>query len=1193
MTATFRPLAGVVALALLSACNGGSTPSLEGVSTPGNPLPAPVVPMVQIGPVQALENSLTLAFPVTLSKVTSEPVRVTYTSQDGTAKAGSDYTAVTRTLTILAGETRGFAQVTVADDNLLEGDETLSVTISQPSNASLGANTTAIGTIQDDETPVKVRVGSAQTSEGQIGESRVLSFPVSLSRSSSVPVSVTFASSNGSALAGSDYTAANGQLSFSPGQVSKTVDVVLIGDEAVEPDENLQMQLSNATGALLDTTSASASGTIVNDDVQRSFSVDDAAANENAGPLNFTVRLSQLSGIDRTVRYATADGTAQAGSDYVAASGTLTVAAGQTSATLAVALLDDTLVEGSETLTLKLTQSGDTLLADDGEATGTLLDNDMAPPPPGPAANMDSQVLQDIPTFTRCDFLNREYCLFPWPNDWFTTADASTDTKLRINMNLLSMPKNSAGKPLDPTEWNRSDGFSPGQLILARIPGLDLKRTGAVPLTHIADSYREDQPVLVLDLGPAGPVSPTAVPARHLIWSEMDANLSKFTTCDGVKPLDAGLGLAQDGGLPGAEQFREQARALRAACAANPTPEDPSVDPGPALTIRPAVNFTPGHRYAVVLRNLKNSAGATIAAPAAFRIYRDRAPSNLPMVEGRRAHFEELFAALGRAGIERSELYLTWDFTVISDSNLTGRLVHIRNDALAKLGDTTPGDGIVQGTAPVISNITVTNNTGTGNTAREVRGVITVPSYMDRPYGNAGSKFYYQPSAAGLNGDGLPDINPTTATQQFDFLCRIPRRAFDNASDPTAATTGVPQRPSLYGHGLLGSKSEGGGQIGSIVQEVGMIYCATDWIGMASHDSDPTTDGPIDPVYRDPPFGDIANVATLLTDMSNFASLTDRLQQSFINFSYLGRAILHPDGFCSRPEFKVGDTCLIDRTALYYDGNSQGGIFGGSLTAMSPDIKAATLGVPGMNYSTLLQRSVDFDAYAAFFYASYRPSLDQQFVLSFIQMLWDRADNNGYAHRLKAGNPLPNTPEKRVMLHPAFGDHQVSMTTAEVMARTMGASLKCPAVVSGSVAQRGPAVLAGAHPAVTKEAELFPLISFNRRHHDDEPYYDIPCITSYPHNGNALVVWDSGPVVKADGSPRNDNGGRASGVATPPIDNRPPRPEEGYGGDPHEFPRSTAESRQMKNAFNRPDGGVSDTCGTGRPCVTREFNPAP
>jgi len=827
---------------------------------------------------------------------------------------------------------------------------------------------------------------------------------------------------------------------------------------------------------------------------------------------------------------------------------------------------------------LALAACGSSQPLDEGRAPGLPVPPqavDNRPPPV--AESLDPQVLVDVPNFDRCDFLNREYCLFPWPNNWFTKADADTDTGLLVNLNLLSMPANVAGKRIDPTDWNRNDGFSPGQALLLRVPGVDLVKTGAVPLTDIARSYDAQAPILVIDADTG---------ERQLIWAELDANITKFTSCDGVGTVGTVIELLGEVGLPGVDAIAGVAETLRDQCDGLPEVSNPLADPGPALIIRPAKNFIPGHRYIAALRKLKDSEGADIEAPASFRIYRDNHRSSLPMVEGRRAHFEELFAALGKAGIPRAELYLTWDFTIASERNLTERVLHIRDDALAALGDDTPADGIPQGDSPVISDITVSDRVGDENIAREVRGVITVPSYMNIPNGPAGSRFYYTPSAAGLNGDGLPDRNPIKPTQTFNFLCRIPRRAFDGASDPAAATQGKPQRPALYGHGLLGSQSEGSGQVGSIIQEVGMIYCATDWIGMASHDFDPASK-PVDTVYYDPPLGDVLNVLTLLTDMSNFTTLTDRVQQGLINFTYLGRAILNPAGFCALDAFKVGDQCLIDRTELYYDGNSQGGIIGGALLAVSPDIKSGVLGVVGMNYSTLLSRSVDFDTYATFMYASYQASLDQQFVLSLIQMLWDRAENNGYAWSLAAGHNLPGAIPKRVLLHPAFGDHQVTMTSAEVMARSIGAGVHCPAISRGTSPQRGPAV----YRIINAAIGLDPLDN-NRRHPDEEPYFGLPCITS-PHVGNALVVWDSGPTLRADGTPRNDaNAERTelSGVAPPPTNNTPPRPELGYGADPHEYPRSTAASRQQKDAFFRPNGAVVDTCG-GKPCTTRGYHP--
>lgn len=797
---------------------------------------------------------------------------------------------------------------------------------------------------------------------------------------------------------------------------------------------------------------------------------------------------------------------------------------------------------------------------------------DNTPPPEQPS--LDTQVLADVPTSSYCDFLNREYCTFPFPNDFFTVEDKTTDTGRRINFSILAMPKNILGKPIDPTEWNRNDGFSPGQMILARIPGLDMQQTGAVPLTNVGDSLRADQPIVVIDADTG---------ERHLIWSELDANITKFGPCDAGKLGATAAAIAGEVGAPEqVEQLGDAIHALVEQCKKLPLPENPLQDPGPALLIRPAANFKEGHRYIVALRNLKNAAGEVIEAPVSFRIFRDNHASSLPMVTGRRDHFESLFESLGKAGIERGSLYMAWDFTVASQRNLSERVLHIRDDAFAKLGDTTPGDGIVQGKSPTISDVTVEDHVDDGNIARVVRGVIEVPSYLNLPFGITGSKFYYKPDASGLYGDGLPDVNPFTATQKFDFMCRLPRRAFGGAQNPAEATSFEKVRPALYGHGLLGSKNEGSGQIGDMIQEHAMAYCATDWIGMASHEFDPTSGNVVDPVYKDPPLGDVSNVLRLLIDFSDFGSLPDRVQQGFVNFMYLGRAAIHPEGLCALDAFKVNGQCVLDTSELFYDGNSQGGILGGALVALSPDMNAGVLGVVGMNYSTLLQRSVDFDLYATFMYTSYGASLDQQFILSMVQMLWDRGENNAYAQHMNLTDPYPNTPPKRVLLHPAFGDHQVTMWSAEVMARSIGASVHCPAVVGGPSVQRGEKVLKSANPAVIAEGDL----AKGRRHPDDEPYYGIPCLSDDNAKGSAIVVWDGGPTVKADGSPNE------FGVAPPPTDNTPPRPELGYGADPHSFPRTTPAARLQKSEFLKSGGKVVDTC-DGKPCATRDFDTNP
>ena len=761
---------------------------------------------------------------------------------------------------------------------------------------------------------------------------------------------------------------------------------------------------------------------------------------------------------------------------------------------------------------------------------------------PPPAASLDAEVLQDLPTMAACDFLNREYCQYPWPSNFFTVPDATTDTGLRVNLDVLQMPRNVAGITLNPADWNRNDGFSPGQAILARVPELDLVQTGAAPITHIGASLFADAPIAVYDLGPDA----SATPLPHLVYSELDANLTAQATAS------------------------------------------PLVDAGPSLIIRPAKNFRYGHRYAVVLRQLKDSSGALLEAPAAFRIYRDNHASSLPMVEARRAGFEALFQQLGKAGVKRSELYLTWDFTVASRRNLTERIVHLRDEAFAALGPASPSFTI----DAVIDN--PENGDATEITARRIRGHITVPCYLNTPNCISGGTLNYTPGAEGLYGDGLPDQpgagTPLASTARVPFICSIPRKTFNGAADPATATSFTAARPSLYGHGLLGSRDEGNTydlNVRRMAEEHNTVFCMVDWAGMATGNTpdDPDDAAKYDPLW-DVALQDAPTVVSLLAEMGQFSKLGDRVQQGLLNFMFMGRAMIHPAGLCSDAAFQVNGQCLLDTAELFYDGNSQGGIIGGALMAVSPDIKSGVLGVPGMNYSTLLQRSVDFDTYAQIFYNAYPAGMDQQFILSLIQMLWDRAENNGYAETLVPGQNLPGVPAKRVLLHPGFSDHQVTVYSAEVMARTIEAGVHCPAVVRGPRAQRGPAVASTVNADVQAEADYLagngamlrtphPM----SRHPDDEPFFALPCLQP-GHSGNALVVWDRGPRTAA----------RDDGAVPPPTDNTPPRPELGYGGDPHSDPRNEVLARVQKNEWLKPAGRYVDVC-EGKPCTARGFKP--
>lgn len=673
-----------------------------------------------------------------------------------------------------------------------------------------------------------------------------------------------------------------------------------------------------------------------------------------------------------------------------------------------------------------------------------------------------------------CNPLDRAACLYPFPSDYETRHDGTTPTGRRLALRLAAMPRNIAGRPIDNTEYNRLDGFSPGESILVKVPRLDtqqaLSQTAAVPVTDIAQAYAPNQPVVVIN---------TKTLQRQLIWVEVDANASN--------PADA------------------------------------------SLIIRPGKNFDENTTYVVALRNLRDAGGNALQPSATFKDLRDGGPSSDPFVVRERRHYASLFRTLRAAGIERQSLYLAWDFTIGSWQSIAGRMLHIRNDAFHQLGDANLADGAVQGTAPKFKITKVTDHPDS-RIYRQIDGWVRVPCYMDTPgCGPLHSEFVLGP-------DGLPRQigagTPVANSYRAKFECRIPMSA-------VAGGVASPSHPSLYGHGLLGSRGEvNAGNVSDMANEHNFTFCAVDWLGMSSND--------------------VPNVATVLVDLSNFPTLVDRLQQGFLDFLYLGRLMIHPHGFAADPSFQLGGRSLIDTSYLSYDANSQGGIFGGALTAVAPDFRRAVLGVPAINYSTLLPRSTDFGdgsppsvtptvppgigdvnlSYAYPLYTAYPSQLTRPLVLALMQLLWDRADSNGYAQHMTT-DPYPNTPPHQVLMELAFGDHQVSNWAAEVEARTIGANaLRAPMLAPG-------------------------------RSNEVQPYYGIAPFASLPGTGSGFVVWDSG----TDPSPPENVAPRAG----------PDRPHH----DPHEDPRHDPKNRTQKAAF-LTTGQIVDTCGGG-PCYAAGY----
>jgi hypothetical protein len=643
-----------------------------------------------------------------------------------------------------------------------------------------------------------------------------------------------------------------------------------------------------------------------------------------------------------------------------------------------------------------------------------------------------------------CDFFDKAVCLQPWPNDYFRKDG-------RIAIKRKAMPADKDGKRIDPAAWNRNDGFSPGQTILTHVRGLDneqaFRRTNPVQLTDIGRYTARKAPIVVIN---------AKTGERHPIWAELD---------------------------PHPERRREV-----------------------NLQVRPAVNWDEGARYIVALRNLRKASGDKIEAGAAFRLYRDRKETDNRLIESRRAHMNSIFRKLRKAGIKRKSLYLAWDFTIASERNLTERVLHMRDDAFALLGDTNLADGVVQGNAPaftVTGTEAVNDEPGVGT---RIEGTFQVPCYLDSVGCEPGGGFSYASKRS-----NIPMRGDTTSFRTAPFYCNVP-----SAASPANRALNV-----QYGHGLLGSGDQvfSESDIQRMAERHNTMYCATDWTGMN--------------------VPSIPFAVEVLKNLSLFPKFADRLQQGLVDQLYLGRLMLHPNGLASAPQFQQGGQPIFDNSRLLWDSNSQGGIMGGALTALAPDFQNAVLGVPAINYSILLRRSVDFDAYAVIMYDQYPDELERPLILGLMQMLWDRGEGNGYAQHM-VGDPLPGTPDHNVLMHVAIGDHQVTPVQADAMARTIGARIRQPAIDDG-------------------------------RSLEDNPLFDIPAIGGFPFTGDAAIVyWDTGPA-------RVENGVTV-GTDAPPLEEVPNR----SGADPHGRPRKDPNAQMQKLEFML-NGDVIDVCGSA-PC---------
>jgi chorismate-pyruvate lyase len=381
------PLAGQQASTSYDPAGNRLTHSVTGVTV-----------TLSVGNASATEGAA-MVFTVTKTGTASGSVNVNYATANGSAAAGSDYTAASGTLTFLQTETSKTVSVATTNDTAVESAETFTLALSNPTGGAVLGSSPGTGTINDNDVPPPPP-SFAIANAAAVTEGGTLAFAVTKTGTTSSSFSVNYATANGTAAAGSDYTAGSGTLTFLAAETSKTVNVATINDTSVESAETVLVNLSAPTGGAT-ITDSQGSGTINDNDVPPppSFAIANAAPVAEGGTLSFTVTKTGSTASSFSVNYVTANGTAIAGSDYTSASGTLTFLAAETSKTVSVATIDDTAVEPDETMLVNLSGPTGGATVTTSQGSGTIQNNDAANA--SPVANNDSLSMQVCRTTTK------------------------------------------------------------------------------------------------------------------------------------------------------------------------------------------------------------------------------------------------------------------------------------------------------------------------------------------------------------------------------------------------------------------------------------------------------------------------------------------------------------------------------------------------------------------------------------------------------------------------------------------------------------------------------------------------------------------------------------------------------------------------------------------------------------------------
>ncbi len=524
-----------------------------------------------------------------------------------------------------------------------------------------------------------------------------------------------------------------------------------------------------------------------------------------------------------------------------------------------------------------------------------------------------------------CNPIVGDDCLTPFPSAFFERADASSATGVRVSIGDGMLPAGNNAHELLPTRMNQKDGFSPATPFLVYFEnGVD--PTQLFGWKDPTPSLSATSPVQVIEYETG---------KRVLAFAELDGQAS-------------------------------------------------SIGDRKALIIHPLVRLKPATRYVIALVNLEDASGQKLE-PAPFKALRDGTALSSALGPWQ-ARYEEIFAAIAKAGVARADLSLAWDVVTASDATATGHLLKMRDYAFARLAAGELGYTITSSTDSTDPDL-----------LRQVLATVQVPNYLADQSGTSMMVF---------DASGAPKPGPLV---DVPIVINVPR---------CAATATQPLPVVTFGHGLFGNAKDtlSGAPAMAAANDLCTVFIGTDWIGLSSQD--------------------VQKLPNLLSsDLNNFYVISDRLQQAQLNALVMTR--LFKTKIKDDPALQVGGHPVTDGATTYYFGVSDGGIQGGTFMALTPDIVRGVLNVPGSEWTLMLNRSVDLGQFGGLLSLIYPDALDRQVAVTITQSDWDYTDPLTYAPHI-LNDPLSGVPAKRILVQESIGDAQVANVSTRLLARTMG-----------------------------------------------------------------------------------------------------------------------------------------------------------